>query len=76
VVNTEPGAGKGKDFYDGTMAYICQLRGEGIFPDMFILQSWYTEPAEHLPEDQPYTFMFTAKRAIGLIKMLYPDSSN
>lgn len=74
IVNTEPGAAGGRGFHDGVMAYIRRLWRDGIFPDLFLIQSWYPQPAEHLPEDQPYSFAYTLREAIALIRTLYPQA--
>lgn len=62
----------GKEFYDGVMNYIKQLREDSIFPDVFILQSWYRIPDKNLPESKKYTFMNTTRDAIRLINAIYP----
>jgi len=62
----------GKEFYDGVMNYIKILREDSIFPDVFILQSWYKIPAKNLPESEKYTFMNTTRDAIRLINAIYP----
>ncbi len=72
IVNAEPRNEGEKGFYHWTTEYVRQLRRDGIFPDTFIIQSWYKQPEKHLPETQPYTFMNTAKDAIGLIQERYP----
>ena len=72
VVNAEPRDAGAKGFHDLTCLYVFQLRQDGIFPDLFTVQSWYKEPAKNLPETEPFTFMNTAKDAISLIRRLYP----
>ncbi len=72
IVNAEPRGTGGKGFHDMTCTYIKQLRNDGIFPDLFLIQSWYKQPEEHLPESEPNTFMNTASDAIELIRDLYP----
>jgi hypothetical protein len=64
--------GRNRLFHDGTLAYIRQLRRDGVFPDCFTIQSWYKLPAEHLPEEERYSFMQTARDAIRLIRELFP----
>ena len=61
-----------RTFHDGTLEYIRRLRKDGIFPDVFLIQSWYVAPREHLPETRPHTFTHTALAAAELIKKLYP----
>lgn len=63
-------------FHDQTLAYIRRLRGDGVFPDCFTIQSWYKLPLEHLSEDGGYSFMHTARDAIRLIRELYPNSES
>lgn len=75
IVNAEPRTEGAKGFHDMTCEYVQQLRRDGIFPDVFIVQSWYKQPAKHLPETERYTFMNTAKDAIALIKKRYPDKA-
>jgi len=84
IVNCEVGHPKGaeldaaqhaaadKAFHDGTLEYIRRLRADGIFPDVFLIQSWYIAPAEHLPESRQHTVTNTAREAIALIEKLYP----
>lgn len=72
VINAEPREQGAQGFHDLTCEYVKQLRRDGIFPDMFIIQSWYKEPASNLPETEACTFMNTAKDAIELIHKLYP----
>ena len=64
--------GADKAFHDGTLEYIRRLREDGIFPDVFLIQSWYVAPAKHLPVAEKYTFMNTARQAVALIEKLYP----
>ncbi len=64
----------GKDFYEGVMDYIKILREDCIFPDIFILQSWYKTPAKNLPENEKYTFMNSTRDAIRLINAIYPKT--
>jgi hypothetical protein len=59
-------------FHDGTLDYIRRLRQDGVFPDLFLIQSWYVAPAEHIPESKKHTFMNTVREAIDLIEELYP----
>jgi len=73
IVNAEPRNEGAKGFHDLTCEYVRHLRRDGIFPDVFIVQSWYKEPSRSLPETENYTFMNTAKDAIALIQKLYPS---
>lgn len=73
VINAEPGKRGARQFHDLTCEYVQQLRRDGIFPDAFIIQSWYRQPDRHLPETERNTFMNTAKDAITLIRKLYPN---
>jgi len=65
----------GKEFYEGVMNYIKELRKDSIFPDVFILQSWYKIPAKNLPENENYTFMKTTRDAIRLINAIYSKAN-
>jgi hypothetical protein len=87
VINCEPGPLEadatdgqkkkaGQRFHEGTLGYIKILRRDGIFPDAFLIQSWYKAPVDHLPETQEYTFMNTARDAIRLIRTLYPEKED
>ncbi|MDB4805265.1 hypothetical protein OAH16_01545 [bacterium] len=49
------------------------MRRDGIYPDVFIIQSWYKQPNRNSPETEAFTFMNTAKDAIALIQKLYPN---
>ena len=73
VVNAEPRKAGAQAFHDLTCEYLRQLRRDGIFPDVFIIQSWYEQPAKFLPETEAFTFMNTARDAIALIQELYPQ---
>lgn len=75
VVNAEPREEGAKGFHDLTCAYVQDLRRDGIFPDVFIVQSWYKEPGKNQPETEEHTFMNTAKDAITLIQELYPNKA-
>jgi len=83
IVNTEPGyvdansteevrERANKRFQEDILEYIRQIRKDGIFPDSFLIQSWYKAPTTHLPESEKYTFMNTALETIDLIHELYP----
>ena len=74
IVNAEPRNEGAKGFHDLTCEYVRHLRRDGIFPDLFIVQSWYKDPSKHLPETEKHTFMNTAKDAITLIRKLYPSN--
>lgn len=74
VVNAEPRGRGPEGFKADTLAYVRQLRRDGIFPDCFIIQSWYEEPREHIPETREGTFMNTARDARALIRELYPNT--
>ena len=71
VVNAEPRNQGAQGFHDLTCEYVRQLRRDGIFPDVFIIQSWYKQPAKNLPESEAFTFMNTTKDAIVLIQKLF-----
>jgi hypothetical protein len=82
IINCEPGPldadatedlkrEAGRRFHEGTLNYVKALRRDGVFPDAFLIQSWYKAPVKHLPETEAYTFMNTARDAIRLIKKLY-----
>ena len=71
VVNAEPRKNGAKGFYDLTCEYVQRLHQDKIYPDSFIFQSWYKQPAEHLPETKKYTFMNTARDAIHSVHQLY-----
>jgi len=70
VVNTTPKAGT-KSFHDGVMAYIEQLHKDNIRPDLMLIQSWYKQPATHVPESEPYTSTYVGLKAAQKIKELY-----
>ncbi len=73
IVNTMP-HGRATHFHDMTLEYLRRLRQDGVFPDVFIIQSWYKIPEEFLPETWRTTFMGTARNAIRLIQDLYPST--
>ncbi len=72
VVNAEPRNQGAQGFPDLTCEHIRHLRPDGLYPDVFIIQSWYKQPDRHLPETEAFTFMNTTKDAIALIQKLYP----
>ena len=76
VLNAEPRNGGARLFHELTCEYVRHLRRDGIFPDVFVVQSWYREPEQNLPEDTPFTFMHTTREAIALIRDLYPNAVN
>ena len=43
-----------------------------MFPDGFIIQSWYGKPDKNLPETEAGTFANTLRDAVRLINELYP----
>ena len=59
-------------FYENTLRYVVDLRRAGIFPDAFIIQSWYDVPEAHLPETGEWTFMRIARDTAALIERVYP----
>ncbi|MFP6723716.1 MAG: hypothetical protein VCF25_26130, partial [Candidatus Poribacteria bacterium] len=71
IINAEPRNQGAKGFYNLTYEYVQRIRNAGLFPDKFIIQSWYTEPSKNLPEKGKYTFTNSAKDAIYLINELY-----
>ena len=73
VVNAEPRNQGAQGFHDLTCEYVRQLRRDGIYPDVFIIQSWYKQPNRNSPETEAFTFMNTAMDAIALIQKLYPN---
>ena len=68
----EEGQPRDRALHDQTLAYVRHLRRDAVFPDTFIFQSWYTTPVKHLPETEPYTFTYTARAFIRLVRELYP----
>ena len=72
IINAEPRNGTAKMFHDLTINYVYKLYNDGIFPDLFLIQSWYKVSENHTPEVKPYTFMNTARDAIRLIRQLFP----
>ena len=70
VVNTTPKAGA-KSFHDGVMAYIERLHQDQIRPDLMLIQSWYKQPATHVPETEQYTSTYVGLKAAQKIKELY-----
>lgn len=73
VVNTEERGGGNKAYHDMVLAYIRALRRDGVFPDGFLLQSWYDKPDVNLPETTPGTFANTVRDAACLIRRLFPE---
>lgn len=72
ILNAEPRGGGAQAFHDLTLEYIRRLRHDGVFPDVFLIQSWYKSPEKNLPESDKHTFMGTAKETMQLIRELYP----
>lgn len=76
IINGDPSEEGAQGFHERTCEFVRHLRRDGIFPDLFLIQSWYQQPAAHLPETQADTFMYTAREAIRLIRSLYPSKGN
>ena len=74
IVNAEPRGQGGKAFHDLTVKYVRRLRQDGVFPDLFLIQSWYEQPTENLPETRADTFTNAARDTIRVIHELYPRS--
>jgi len=73
VVNMPPKAGA-KSFHDGVLAYIELLHKDQIRPDLMLIQSWYKQPATHVPETEAYTSTYVGLKAAQKIKELYGDA--
>ena len=72
IVNAEHRGGGGKAFHDLTIEFVRSLRKHGVFPDGFLIQSWYDKPDRNLPETQAGTFSNTVRDAALLINELFP----
>jgi len=72
IVNAEHRGGGGKAFHDLVLDYVRALRRDGVFPDGFIIQSWYDKPDKNLPEIEAGTFTNTLRDAVRLINELFP----
>ena len=72
ILNAEPRDGGAQAFHDLTLEYIRRLRRDGLLPDVFLIQSWYKSPQQHVPESDQHTFMGTAREVIELIHELFP----
>jgi hypothetical protein len=81
MVNTEQNGALREDelgnqaFHDLVLEYIRDLRKDGVFPDGFMIQSWYKFPDKNLPETEAGTFTNTLRDAVRLINELYPRKS-
>jgi hypothetical protein len=58
-------------FYDSTMAYITRMHDIGIYPDDWVIESWWEDPELNVPESTAYTFMNTVRDAIAHIHSTY-----
>ena len=72
IVNAEHRGGGGQAFHQLTTEYVRALRRDGVFPDGFIIQSWYDKPDKNLPETEAGTFTNTVRDAVRLINALFP----
>ncbi|MFH0808131.1 MAG: hypothetical protein V1888_00765 [archaeon] len=59
-------------YYYDSLKYVNDLATLGVFPDRFIIESWYEVPESHLSEDDPYSFMYVAKSVSKEIHVLFP----
>lgn len=59
-----------KQFNDETLAYIEEHLASGSTPKIINVQSWYAFPEAYLPESQPYTLAYTARKAMSIA---WPD---
>lgn len=81
MINTEQNGELREDefgnqaFHDLVLEYIRRMRVDGIFPDGFIIQSWYNNPDKNLPETENGTFTNTLRDVVRLIHELYPHDS-
>jgi hypothetical protein len=75
IVNAEHRGGGGNAFHDLTLEYVRDLRRDGVFPDGFIIQSWYNKPDKNLPETEADTFTNTLRDTVRLINELFPKAS-
>jgi hypothetical protein len=69
IFNDEAG-GESSDsvFYERTLEGWRRYSAVGGDPDDLIVQSWYPHPEKTLPETEPWTFTYTARRFIELVK--------
>lgn len=72
IANAEHRGGGGEAFHDLVLEYTRALRRDGVFPDGFIIQSWYDKPDKNLPETEAGTFTNTLRDAVRLINELFP----
>ena len=72
IVNAEHRGGGGQAFHDLTVEYISTLRRDGVFPDGFLIQSWYDKPDRNLPETEAGTFTNAVRDAAQLVNELFP----
>lgn len=72
IVNAEHRGGGGQAFHDLTIEYVNTLRRDGVFPDGFLIQSWYDKPDRNLPETEVGTFANTVRDAAQRINELFP----
>ena len=72
IVNAEHRGGGGQAFHDLTIEFVRALRRDGVFPDGFLIQSWYDKPDRNLPETDAGTFTNTVRDAAQLINELFP----
>jgi hypothetical protein len=72
IVNAEHRGGGGQAFHDLTIEFVRTLRKDGVFPDGFLIQSWYEKPDRNLPETEADTFTNTVRDAAQLIYELFP----
>jgi len=72
IVNAEHRGGGGQAFHDLTLEYVSRLRRDGVFPDGFLIQSWYDKPDKNLPETEAGTFTNAVRDTAQLINEMFP----
>ena len=73
IVNAAPQR-RATSVHDLTLEYVRRRKQDGVFPDVFIIQSWFSAPSRFLPETRKDTFMGSARSAIQLVQDLYPST--
>ena len=60
----------------GTAAYLRRLRRDGLFPDVFLLESWYIVPHRQVPDSAPGTWAEITLENARLIRELFPHEAS
>ncbi len=69
IINSQRGGSKSAQvFYTETLEFLEAYRARGGTPKRYMVQSWYRQPSEIVPETAPYTMTALVKEVIKRVK--------